>query len=114
MQYSATVDVLEWLGVPNIDFYQIKVIKDAHEQKVQPVGALVFISFEVMLLWTVCGFFKHHEVYYVCNTLLGYLLYRFWAYSLSLKASLALKCFPFANFSSVTVIFLFTALSETP
>ena len=31
MQYSATVDVLAWLGFSNIEFYQIKVIKDARE-----------------------------------------------------------------------------------
>ena len=34
MQYSAFVDALKLLGVANIDFYDIKVIKDEREQKI--------------------------------------------------------------------------------
>lgn len=34
MQYSAFVDALKWFGVANIDFYDIKVIKDEREQKI--------------------------------------------------------------------------------
>ena len=90
------------------------MIRDEREQKIQPVGALIFISFQVVLLWTVCGLFKQQEVYNVCHMLFGYLLYRLWAHFVSVKASLAMKCFPFANFSSVSLIFLFTALSEAP
>ena len=112
MLYSACIDTLKWFGVANIDFYDIKVIKDEREQKVQPFGALIFIATLVGALWIICGFYKQEEVYYVCNTLFGYLLYRIWAYMGALKSSLAMKCFPFSNFSSVTVFFLFTALSE--
>ena len=44
MQYTVCIDALTWLKVANIEFYQIKVIKDAREEKVQPIGALLFIT----------------------------------------------------------------------
>ena len=52
-------------------------------------------------------------MYYVCNVLLGYFIYRLWAF-VSLRASAATSCFPFANFSSVTIVFLFTLLNDAP
>lgn len=114
MLYTACIDILTWFGVANIKFYQIKVIKDAHEEKVQPLGALVFITAQLCVMWLVCGQFKQQEVYYICYVLLGYLMYRVWAYALSLKNTRAIRCFPFANFSSATFIFLFTLMSEMP
>ena len=113
MLYIACIDILTWFGVQNIEFYKIMVIKDSRERKIQPVGALAFIFVQVMVLWALCTMFKQKEMYYVCNVLLGYFIYRLWAF-LTLKTSFATKCFPFANFSSVSILFLFTVINDVP
>ena len=58
MFYIACIDILTWFGVSNIDFYKIKVIKDDRDKKIQPIGALLFIFFQVVVLWALCGLFK--------------------------------------------------------
>ena len=59
MFYFACIDVLTYFGVNNVEFYQIKVMKDEPETKKQPVGALIFLSLQVAVLWLICGLFKN-------------------------------------------------------
>jgi hypothetical protein len=66
-----------------------------------------------MMLYALCGLFKQKEMYYLSNMLLGYFVYRLWAF-VSVKASLPIRCFPFANFSSVNVLFFFTLINDAP
>ena len=58
MFYFACIDVLTYFGVTNVEFYQIKVMKDEREIKMQPVGALIFLSLQVAVLWLICSLFK--------------------------------------------------------
>lgn len=80
MSYMAWFDALSTCGVPNIDFYNFKVLRDENELKIQPVYALYFISLQAAMIWSLASLFQTTEVYYVANALIGYLLYRVWAY----------------------------------
>lgn len=79
----------------------------------QPVYALYFISLQAVMIWSLASLFQTTEVYYVANSLIGYLLYRVWAYFVG-KGSKQLAVFPFSNFSSAAILFWFTLALDMP
>ena len=66
---------------------------------------------QCILIYSICNIFRNSEVFYVGNLLVGYFLYRVWAYA-SAKAPSFYMAFPFFNFSSAAILLLFTILND--
>jgi len=112
MSYMAWYDALSTCGVANIDFYHFKILRDENEKKIQPSGALYFIGLQAASVWAVANHFQSKEVHYIANMLIGYLLYRVWAYFEGKKGLILVSVFPFSNFSSAAILFWFTLILD--
>ena len=45
--YLYSMDVLEHFKVAHVEYYHLKVLKDAQDMKLQPFGALCFTFFQI-------------------------------------------------------------------